>query len=157
MLRSLPEAIQALIMALLLGLLFSWAQRHLAEREKPPEGAHAHSLKPEGTALLIGGLAGLCFASEGAVLDWSSIYMRTELGAMTETAGAGYAAFSATMAIGRFLGDWIRSHLGADLIVRAGALLALVGLLSARFPAIPSSPSSASASPASAFPTSCRS
>jgi len=129
MLSVVSGGLQALFTALLLGLLFSWAQRHLGERERPAEGAHARSLKPEATALLIGALAGLCFASEGAVLDWSSIYMRSELGAMTETAGAGYAAFSATMAVGRFLGDWIRSHLGAVLIVRAGAILALIGLL----------------------------
>ena len=100
--------------------------------ERAPEAAAESkraSLKPEGAALLIGVLAGMCFASEGAVLDWSAIYMRSELGAATEAAAAGYAGFSATMAIGRFLGDWVRSHLGATLIVRAGACLAIAGML----------------------------
>src|SRR5262249_27483964 len=41
----------------------------------------------------------------------------------------GYAAFSATMAAGRFLGDWVRSHLGATLIVRAGASLGILGMV----------------------------
>jgi predicted MFS family arabinose efflux permease len=120
---------QAFIAALLLGALLLLAWSHLEEREEASPDAHHASLRPEGTAILIGILAGLCFASEGAVLDWSSIYMRTELGAATETAAAGYAAFSGTMAIGRFLGDWVRSHIGATLIVRAGAALAIFGML----------------------------
>jgi fucose permease len=120
---------QALLAALLLGALMVLAWPRLEDRgETSPDAARA-SLRPEGTAILIGILAGLCFASEGAVLDWSSIYMKTELGAATETAAAGYAAFSGTMAIGRFLGDWVRSHIGATLIVRAGAVLAILGML----------------------------
>jgi hypothetical protein len=63
------------------------------------------------------------------VLDWSSIYMRSELGVPTEMAGFGFAAFSATMAAGRFVGDWIRIHYGATTIVRGGTALALLGLL----------------------------
>jgi len=125
----LSPAGQALAAALVLAVLFLVGQRHLLGRLPPPEGAARASLRPELSAILIGGLTGLCFAAEGAVLDWSSIYMRSELGTPTALAGAGFAAFSATMAIGRFLGDWIRSHIGATVIVRFGAALGVIGLL----------------------------
>ena len=42
---------------------------------------------------------------EGAVLDWSALYLKQELGASIEAAGFAFAAFSATMAIMRFSGD----------------------------------------------------
>lgn len=120
---------QAFIAALLLAFLLALAWNRLGAAQRTRDEAGIGSLRPEGLAVLIGILAGLCFAAEGAVLDWSSIYMRSELGAATQTAAAGYAAFSATMAVGRFLGDWIRSHLGATLIVRAGAALGIAGML----------------------------
>ena len=129
MLGFLPGTAQTILAAVVLGTILAVSQRHLLDQVEPPEG-HAHAtLRPDLLAILIGGLAGLTFASEGAVLDWSSIYMKAELGSPTEMAGLGFAAFSATMAIGRFLGDWIRSHYGATVIVRGGAILAMIGLV----------------------------
>jgi MFS family permease len=125
----LSGAAQAFCAAVVLGAILAVAQTRFGQRAAPTEAHAGRSLKPEGTAIIIGLLAGLCFASEGSILDWSSIYMKTELGAATEMAGAGYAAFSATMAIGRFFGDWIRSHIGATVIVRLGAGLALLGVV----------------------------
>jgi predicted MFS family arabinose efflux permease len=128
-LSVLSGPLQALLAALVLGALHLLAQPFLIERPETEEGAGLASLRPEGVAVVIGVLAGLCFAAEGAILDWSSLYMRSELGAATEMAGAGFAAFSATMAVGRFLGDWIRAHIGATHIVRIGAALGVAGLL----------------------------
>jgi MFS family permease len=129
LLGVVPGTVQTVIVALVLGGIIAISQRHLLEQVELPED-HVHAtLRPDLISILIGVLAGLTFAAEGAVLDWSSIYMKAELGSPTETAGLGFAAFSATMAIGRFLGDWIRSHYGATLIVRGGAVLAMIGLL----------------------------
>jgi len=129
LLTILSGTAQALVAAIVLGSVLATAWTHLGRYGSAgPQASHG-SLRPEGYAILIGILAGLTFAAEGAVLDWSAIYMKSELGTATEAAAAGYAAFSATMAIGRFLGDWIRSHIGATRIVRAGAALAVVGML----------------------------
>jgi MFS family permease len=129
LLGFVPGTVQTLIAALVLGGVFALGQRQLLDRVELPEGHHHATLRPDLISLLIGALAGLTFASEGAVLDWSSIYMKVDLGASAQTAGLAFAAFSATMAIGRFLGDWIRSHYGATLIVRGGAILAAIGLV----------------------------
>lgn len=77
------------------------------------------------------GLGALCFLallSEGAMLDWSAVYLRNELGAGTTFAAFGYAAFSAAMALGRFFGDALRARHGAVGLAGFSAAVATVGL-----------------------------
>ncbi len=71
-------------------------------------------------------LAGLL--SEGAMADWSSVYLSASLGAGTTTAAVAFAAFSLMMAVGRFSGDRLVARLGGDRVVRAGGALAATGL-----------------------------
>jgi fucose permease len=66
---------------------------------------------------------------EGAVLDWSALYLQQELGAPVETAGLAFAAFSAAMAVMRFSGDPIRDRLGAVPTLRISTLVAGAGLI----------------------------
>jgi MFS family permease len=73
---------------------------------------------------------GFCILlSEGAMADWTAVYLRQVLKAGPGIAAAGYAVFSAAMAIFRFLGDLITTRLGPLLTVRAGSLLGATGLL----------------------------
>ncbi len=73
---------------------------------------------------------GFCILlSEGAMADWTAVYLRQVLAAGPGTAAAGYAVFSAAMAIFRFLGDMITARLGAIRTVRTGSLLAAGGLV----------------------------
>jgi MFS family permease len=75
------------------------------------------------------GLMCLCvLMGEGAIADWSAVYLSGTLEAGAFLAGAGFAAFSLTMTIGRLLGDRIVARLGPLLVVRGGALLAAAGL-----------------------------
>jgi MFS family permease len=69
-----------------------------------------------------------CFLVEGAIGDWSSVFMHSVLKTDAGTAAIGYAAFSVTMATGRLSGDFLVGKLGQLLIVRAGSALAAVGL-----------------------------
>lgn len=61
--------------------------------------------------------------------DWTAVYLKQVLRAGAGTAAAGYAVFSASMAIFRFLGDMITARLGPLLTVRTGSLVAAGGLL----------------------------
>lgn len=70
----------------------------------------------------------LCFMSEGAMADWSGIYL-TSLGETPARAAAGYAAFSATMVLGRVFGDLIVRRFGRRLVIGAGCALASAGLI----------------------------
>lgn len=76
---------------------------------------------------MLGLLALSAFVAEGAVIDWSSLYLRTELGAGVELSGFAFAGFSLAMMVGRFTGDALRALLGAARLVRLSTLLAAVG------------------------------
>lgn len=78
---------------------------------------------------LIGLMALFAMIPEGAVLDWAALYMRQELGAEISVAGIAFAAFSATMAIVRFLGDGVRNRYGAVRTLRVSCIVAGAGLL----------------------------
>jgi len=70
----------------------------------------------------------LSFLSEGAMADWSGIYL-TSLGESPARAAAGYAAFSATMVLGRLTGDRIVHRFGRSLVIGLGCALAAIGLI----------------------------
>jgi MFS family permease len=73
---------------------------------------------------------GFCILlAEGAMADWTALYLKQILNADSGTAAAGYAVFSAAMAIFRFLGDFITARLGPMRTVRTGSLVAATGLL----------------------------
>lgn len=88
---------------------------------------------PSLLAVLVGMMALFSMIPEGAVLDWSALYLQQELGASVEAAGFAFAAFSATMAVMRFSGDAIRDRLGAVLTLRLLTVVAGTGLLTAAF------------------------
>jgi fucose permease len=73
-------------------------------------------------------VACLCFAAEGAVADWSGVYLRTVLSAPEARAASVYAWFALTMACGRMGGDAVVRRLGPDRVVRLGSLLGVAGL-----------------------------
>jgi MFS family permease len=82
-----------------------------------------------GRALL--GLGLLAFGgllAEGAMADWSAVYLRDALGTSPAVAAAGFTAFSLAMAAGRFGGDRLAARLHPDRLLRASAALAAAGL-----------------------------
>ena len=83
---------------------------------------------PTGPLLLLGMLAFFALMSEGAIADWSAIYLRDVLGAPEGFAVAGFAAFSLTMALGRFVGDRLHKRSGVVTLLRSSALLSSFGL-----------------------------
>ncbi len=83
---------------------------------------------PHGIVLVIGLLAAAAFLTEGAVLDWSAIFMTSIRDVPVARASAGYIAFSITMTAGRFAGDRIVQRFGARPVLIAGALCSAAGL-----------------------------
>ncbi|WP_267551169.1 MFS transporter [Rhizobium rhizogenes] len=80
---------------------------------------------------LLGMVALFCMVPEGAVLDWSALYLSQEKGASVILSGFGFAAFSATMATMRFAGDFVRDWLGAIRTLRVCTVFAIIGMLTA--------------------------
>lgn len=69
-----------------------------------------------------------CFAIEGAMADWSAVYLSTVTGSSLALAAVGYSAFSIMMAMGRLGGDVAMSRFGPRLVVSAGGGFAALGL-----------------------------
>jgi MFS family permease len=86
---------------------------------------------PRRAALLLGLLALLCMAVEGAVADWSGLLLTEHTGASAAFAAIGYSAFSIAMAACRFAGDALIIRFGARLVMAAGGLCIAIGLLAA--------------------------
>jgi MFS family permease len=84
---------------------------------------------PKGSLLVMGAVGFCIMMGEGAVQDWSAIYLKDRLMADSYMVGLGLAGFSFAMAIGRFYGDLIVPKYGAKRVVSLGALLGSIGIL----------------------------
>ncbi len=85
------------------------------------------SLKLFKPLFLLGAIGFIAMGSEGAVVDWSALYLKEVTFSPEILIGGGFLAFSATMTLGRFLGDGISQRIGSVKIVALGALIAIVG------------------------------
>jgi fucose permease len=84
--------------------------------------------RPRGILLTLGALAFCGLVAEGAMGDWSAVYLHDVVGSSPAVAAAGFAATSLAMAAGRFGGDRLVRRFGAELVLRASAALAAIGL-----------------------------
>jgi fucose permease len=103
----------------------------------PPTGAPPTGALPTGApstrqvrrlVIALGVLAICGLAGEGAVGDWSAVYLRDNLATSAGFAALGFAAFSVTMTIGRAVGDRLISRFGPVRLVRDCGLIAAAGL-----------------------------
>jgi hypothetical protein len=88
----------------------------------------ATAARPSGRLALLGAVAFCAFLCEGGANDWSAVHLRSEHGAGEALAAAAFVAFSATLAIGRLVGDRAVAALGRARTVRAGGFVAAAGL-----------------------------
>lgn len=84
---------------------------------------------PKGIVLLLGTLCFIVFLTEGAMLDWSAVFLVSNRGLEPSIAGLGYASFAAAMTVGRLTGDAIVSKLGGVRVVALGGLCAAAGMI----------------------------
>ena len=84
---------------------------------------------PRGRVLVIGAMCFVMFLAEASVADWSGILLSEERGLGKNLAGIGYVAFSFSMTVGRFAGDWIVQRLGPERTLVLGGLTTAAGFL----------------------------
>jgi predicted MFS family arabinose efflux permease len=90
-------------------------------------GASGFALPSRGV-LLIGALCFLVMVTEGAMGDWSGIYLKHDLGASGGAAATGFAGFSLGMALARLAGDELNRRWGAGRLLSGGMALVTVAL-----------------------------
>ncbi len=111
----------------LIGVCLFYYQRHLLPYGNEQNGP-AFAL-PRGAVLAIGTICFCFFLAEGAVLDWSSLFLTEYRSLPINLGGLGFAAFSVAMTAGRFTGDTVVSKFGGFPVVIAGTLTSAVGLV----------------------------
>ncbi len=84
--------------------------------------------RPRGLLLALGVLAGIGLLAEGAMYDWSVLYLQRAIGSPQEQAALAYAAFSAAMAAARFGGDRARARWSPRGLLQASAAVAATGI-----------------------------
>ncbi|WP_285822029.1 MFS transporter [Xylanibacter muris] len=93
--------------------------------EKPRKG----KLYIPPMVVVVGLLCLIMYASEGAVMGWSAIFVSQERGIEMSMAGFFYTAFAVAMTIMRLCGDKIVDRLGQRIVVTGGALFIAVGFM----------------------------
>ncbi len=77
--------------------------------------------------LVIGTLCFIMYASEGAVMSWSAVFVSDNRGVGMEYSGFFYVAFAITMTAMRLVGNKVVARFGDRRVVTAGALCVALG------------------------------
>jgi fucose permease len=123
---SNPVLHMSIAILLVLVVNFIFKRKYIAEiaEEIENEPFSFGLLKP---LLLLGLISFVAMGSEGAIVDWSGLYLKEIALAPEALWGLGFLGFQVTMTLGRFLGDGISEKIGSIKIVTLGAILAIVG------------------------------
>ncbi len=114
----------AVVLVLVVNLIFFKKYVHI---KAAPVDKEPFSLKLFKPLLILGIISFIAMANEGAIVDWSGLYLK-EISLAPETLwGAGFLGFQITMTLGRFLGDVISTRIGSVKIVTLGAIITIVG------------------------------
>jgi len=123
-----------LILALFSLLVMLFFGRFLVQDSGEPEGEGGGIFRLPPHPLWALGAVAFCVAiGEGSMGDWSGVYLAEVIRTTEAFAALGFAAFSATMTLGRLAGDWLVVRFAPVNVVRYGGLLASLGLLTAVF------------------------
>lgn len=126
--RGVPGEAEVLGAALVLGAVGAISLGALLPAAKAAGSGGPSLALPTGFLLALGVIAFLSLLSEGAMADWSAVYLRTDFGSSAGFAATGYAAFSLAMAAGRFIGDPLRERLDAVPLLRLSGGVSALGL-----------------------------
>jgi MFS family permease len=83
---------------------------------------------PERKLMALGLVAFLAVLVEGAVTDWSALYMSSEVGAPSGMAAIGFSSYALMMIAGRLLGDSVVRAIGRTRVILYGAAVLFVGV-----------------------------
>ncbi|HAT31735.1 MAG TPA: MFS transporter [Janthinobacterium sp.] len=122
-----PLAAAGVLAAAALLLLAGAAPHLLRERERAAGGALF--VMPHGAVILIGALCFIVFLAEGAMLDWSALFLTGARGLDAGSGGLAYAAFASAMTAGRLSGDRVVGRLGGQRVLLLGGVGAAAGFL----------------------------
>ena len=113
------------VTSILLLLVWSWPGLMPRKTRNQSGGRHWPNL----AIVLVGLMCFIVYLAEGAILDWSALFLVDYRGLPAASGGLGYAAFALMITLGRFLGDSLTARLGRVRMIGLGGLIAAGGLL----------------------------
>jgi hypothetical protein len=123
--------------AILLACVLFWIEPRMLRSTPNPDHLAPPFAIPEKAVLVVGIIAFCAFLSEGAMGDWSAIYLRKFLHQTPAFSTLGYFAFSLAMTATRFGGDAVLHRWGATTTLRVSGLVTTVGMGLALWFAVP--------------------
>jgi MFS family permease len=111
------------VVAIGIGIGFLVASRFLLRGDGEAETETKARLQLNLGLLALGGVAFCALFGEGAIADWSALYLKDELRADEGLAASGFAVFQFSMA-----GDTLRARLGDARVVLVSGIVAALGL-----------------------------
>ncbi|UWR46919.1 MFS transporter [Phaeobacter inhibens] len=105
------------------------AQIPWVARPAPESGATKPALLPRGALLAVGFVAFCGAVGEGAMADWSAIFLVLTTGASEADAALGFAVFSIAMVAMRLIGDLVVARIGPVTAGRLAGTSASLGAL----------------------------
>ena len=125
---GLDGSVTVAVTSVALAALLAACARHLGEGSVAEGDEAARFTLPSRGVALLAALCLLVMMTEGAMADWSGIYLGNDLGASAALAALAYAVFTSGMTVGRLIGDRLNRWMGPTALLRAGALLTAVPL-----------------------------
>ena len=114
----------AVMLVFVVNLIFHGNYKNIVAAPIEKEPFSFKNFKP---LLLLGIISFVVMGSEGAIVDWSGLFLKEISVAPEALWGAGFLGFQMLMTFGRFLGDSISARLGSVRIVALGAAVAILG------------------------------
>ncbi|NDJ55988.1 MFS transporter [Enterobacteriaceae bacterium 4M9] len=114
-----------------LALLLAVSSRNILPKQSGTTGGKGQTLRAlsHPPIMVIAVLCFFVFMLEGAMLDWSAVFMTSERGMSASLAGFGYTLYSITVTLGRMSGDRLVSALGGKLVLLFGCATACAGIV----------------------------
>jgi MFS family permease len=127
--QGVSVQVHFMLMAGFFAVMAVFAARYLLNIAHEGESSNATFQLPPRVLWPLGAVV-LCAAiAEGAMADWSGIYLETVVGTEAALAAWGFASFSLMMTLGRASGDWLVARFDRAVLVRLGGGLAFSGLM----------------------------
>ena len=118
-----------IVAVILFGLAMIMVKRHLLLQTEAPQSDSPVFRVPDRRLWPLGVVALISSIAEGAMADWSAVYLTKMLHATAGAAALGFAAYSLAMTVARLSGDHLKAHFSPAGMIRAGGWISGIGLL----------------------------
>jgi MFS family permease len=110
-------------------LIISAASKYVLKNDFKSNKQEPIFVRPDRSLINLGIIAFCSMICEGSMFDWSAVYFQKIIRPERSLVTAGYTAFMCTMAMGRFIGDWVVTRFGRKRTLQISGTLTASGLL----------------------------